>query len=504
MKEFPIRTKYIKPVCNKIGGERVLSSDPDEVKLQKMFQDDGYYKIHINEADFQLWNVQSVYGKQTSSVGKRKVKYIAQNTKGYEELLENAECIYLENVKTQFRSKGYECGIQTGLSAVPNEVTTVESSEVPTSEPTDLAKNEQTKPTDLQTNELVNILDVIEEKGNIESDFLSQEVYLPNAENSQLPETKMQDMLSRERELQEKEASIAKEKELHEAKMREHELQVALREKEIRIREDAIEKEKQKQEKEFVEREKAIQMEKDMQMQKHVQIEKDIQIQRDIQMTMTKEKEVQEQEIMEMKLAEVQLMETMQVCQASTNTEQVHACKDSENTECVYQASKNKEKELQIHVSENGVNTETHGTNTPREAALASNTEKTPEEYTDNVEQMCPVAAPEIQAELKVEDILVDKPMDNPNKSHTIADEKFSLHVIQSVGNIASDVSKIAASIEGRLDRLHVRLKHVQKSAHTLSLHQNTNYLLLYILKNSSEACDCVSNLYFSPMFDVF
>jgi len=528
------------------GEVRTITSDTEEKNLQEMFESDGYYKIIAN-GNFQLWHVQSVYGKLMSSVGKRKTKFVAQSTHRYADLRDQAKTIHLEMIPKRFRSKGFET--LANVNGAGHDIPTIDSSDVnicsegPTNEMTKQPTKDECDQSTCNAKQ-VNELELTAEKHK-EAQHTS--ALQPQPAQPQLQQTQAH-------QANELELRAEKHKEAqHTSALHPQPAQPQLQQTQAHQANElelTAEKHKEAQHTSALQPQQPLQPLQQPQPQQPQQQVQDQQLHEPVQPDQQAQPASDEpsatkatNEIPDAAAKATEAYapiseqgETEANAKMHTECEEAYLMKVSSPQNPCSQNKMNKSEEI---TSILGAISQMQDTDTCTPQNEFKQNEFKQNEFKQNEfkqNELNQIAQPhnaEIQFEDAANDIgsvdqsrfaeLESEVKDVREKFNALsvypeymrnimsdfdskqqAEQKFRLSIVEQITSIGNVFTKMENTIFNQLDHMHSRLSALQSCAHSITVQRKSNYLLLYILQNSQEACDCIANLYFLPSFDIF
>ena len=537
MKEFPIRSKYIKPLQMRNGEVRTITSDTEEKNLQEMFESDGYYKIIAN-GNFQLWHVQSVYGKLLSSVGKRKTKFVAQSTHRYAELKDQAKTIHLEMIPQRFRSKGFET--LANVNGTGHDIPTIDSSDVNicSEGPNDEMIKQPAK--DKHTHQRT--------ERQTQPD---KELQLTENQHEQAQHTPMQAALQLQAQQEQSQQHVPQ---VQQAQPQQPVPQVQ-QVQQAQPQQPVVQQVQQAQPQQPVPPVQQAQQAQPQQPVPQVQQVQQAQPQQPVPPFQQEQPQQQQEQQAQTHDAPQQEQQKVQhtVQQASEEPS------EAKSTNIPHEAAKGteacslleqREGAKQMHTeyqsdpmqvstpqkpcseNKNSMNKSEEITSILGAISQMQDTDTcTPQnEFKQNefkqIQQPGSYNANTIQFEDAANDIgsvdqsrfaeLESEVKDVRDKFNALsvypeymrnimsdfdskqqAEQKFRLGIVEQITSIGNVFTKMENTIFNQLNHMQSRLSALQSCAHVIKVQRKSNYLLLYILQNSQEACDCIANLYF-------
>ena len=510
MKEFPIRLKYLKPLLMRNGEQRIVTEEPLEQSIQDLFANDGYYKIKF-DGNYQLWYLKSVYGKQLSSVGKRKVTYIA--TRDHDKITDKVHVIDLLHIPQQFRSKGFEtlCNIpQDG-----HDVTTIESTDnatpvaPPTVEPelttilhvieervNDIASSDQREPLMIQKGTKTPPSE--EREKTME---FSQAEPTNNTEEEKCPQKNLEKELSEPSENNRQTVHEEKDETQHIKHTETTEQHTPTNVQEVTEKEDteytkhtenlnvstlaALQKKTEHSGHtthidETGQHPAAKVSGKEMQHDKHVADVPEKQCMEQIRQTENTQEENKKNCILQQKLQEIKEEQEETFARQGENTVFNASQENKQRTEVAYTKEDSPEGKINAY----GEIDQMEPTTQVESKKINDGTDKTMQktQTTDN------------EAYLQNLISQLEKQLPANQKK----EQEFLLGLVNSITDIGNMLFKFEANLSSHIDHLQGRVKNLHKTTHKIVSYRKSHYLLHYILKNSTEACSCVANLYFS------
>ena len=109
MKEFPVRLTYVRPRYDQ-RGRLNQPDDGDEDRVSSIFAKDGLYLLvaQVATTTTQLWRLTCTYSKSLRARGRRDCEFVPKSTAGYALLLRDATRVCLADIPSQFRTKRYQ------------------------------------------------------------------------------------------------------------------------------------------------------------------------------------------------------------------------------------------------------------------------------------------------------------------------------------------------------------------------------------------------------------
>jgi len=567
MKEFPIRPRFVKPMAMRNGKQKVLSMNEDEAKVQRIFAMDGYYKIILN-GNFQLWHVHSLYGKFPTSAGKRKMKFVAQGTKNYKDLHENAIQVHLNDIPSKFRNRHYETLIQLPEAGV--DVTTYDSSDADESVTSalsaalaegtcvteigdvgELGRLERVSEYEKVNKKTGNALDVMEEAQEArEQEAREQAAREQEAREQAAREQAAQEQAAREQAAQEQAAreqaareqvaweQAAREQAAQEQEAREQADQEAREQADREAREQADREAREQADREATEqadqeateqadreaREQADQEAREQaDREAREKVDQEAREQADREAREKVDREAREQEAQEAReqadreAREKADREAREQADREAREQADQEAREQADREAREQADREAQDEHHgtavVDVPENdgsdmckfGEVRESDGNDFSNEILRIAELESELHEVKEKI-NTCSTEQYGLLKHITDQQIQIESLMPNERHEHNassdVADVAINIqHVFQEAEAEQCEMQKV---VYEQLNSIARRIEKLRCNVLSLKLWpEPKNYLLLYVLQNSPDACECVARLHISPCVDV-